>query len=152
MSEHTCDLPKVCEPTRLRFTSSDSENEDIPEQSKGKTNGKYENENKAVVDMDESKHVTNYECPEKDIEINSQKKCKMSTECQQKLKEVQDLGTNEQEESKPIERVLQLNKAAPSRRQIRDRLEELGIYDTRPVVDSISYRLVHNDSVHINDK
>ena len=138
ITEHTCDLPKVCEPTRLRFTSSDSENEDIPEQSKGKTNGKYEDENKAV-DMDESKHVTNYECPEKDIEINSQKS---------ELKEVQDLGTNEQEESKPIERVLQLNKAAPSRRQIRDRLEELGIYDTRPVVDSISYRLVHNDSVH----
>ena len=141
--EHTCVLPKVCEPTRLRFTSSDSENEDIPEQSKGKTNGKYENENKAVVDMDESKHVTNYECPEKDIEINSHKS---------KLKEVKDLGTNKREESKPIERVLQLNKAAPSRRQVRGRLGELGIYDTRPVVDSISYRLVHNDSVHINDK
>ena len=138
ITEHTCDLPKVCEPTRIRFTSSDSENEDIPEQSKGKTNGKCEDENKAVVDMDESKHVTNYECPEKDIEINPQKS---------ELKEVQDLGTNEREESKPIERVLQLNKAAPSRRQVRDRLEELGIYDTRPVVDSISYRLVHNDSV-----
>ena len=79
----------------------------------------------------------------RNIKINSQKS---------ELKEVQDLGTNEQEESKPIERVLQLNKAAPSRRQVRDRLEELGIYDTRPVVDSISYRLVHNDSVHINDK
>ena len=142
ITEHTCDLPKVCEPTRLRFTSSDSENEDIPEQSKGKTNGKYEDENK-TVDMDESKHVTKDECSEKDIEINSQKS---------ELKEVQDLGTNEQEESKPIERVLQLNKAAPSRRQVRDRLEELGIYDTRPVVDSISYRLVHNDSVHINNK
>ena len=101
----------------------------MPEVSRDKTNENYEHDK--GEDLDESKHMTNDECHEKAIEINSPKS---------ELKEVQEIDTDKKVKSKPLERVLQLSKAAPSRRQVRDRLGELGIYDTRPVVDSISYR------------
>ena len=52
-------------------------------------------------------------------------------------------ATSSDEEKEPttlVKKRMQLKKHAPSSCQVRKRLGDLGIYDTRPVVESVSYR------------
>ena len=50
----------------------------------------------------------------------------------------------QQEKRSRVASTLQFRPVAPSRSQVQNRLGDLGIYDTRPVVDSVSYRYLNH--------